>query len=271
MTRLVKLIFAMLCAVIVMSGSSVTAQAADVIGEVEQIRADVYGVLSGETKRNRKFIRYDVVVNETIVTDGGAAVFIRFKDNTTLTLGERANLLIDDYIYTPDAVTNTAVYKLAVGALRFISGEMAGFGVEIETPTTNIGIRGSDALIFVSPDGATTVNVYSGVFSVTPRDSQEPAIEVNAMENVTVSADRTMSPVAPGVRIPDASSAPDATPTNEPRSSSQIKPPDFNRDFDAIGAEHEDDYDHANDPWDGIDSESHHGGGDDHDDGGDSH
>lgn len=270
MTRLVKLIFAMLCAVIVINGSSVTAQAADAIGEVEQLRADVYGVLSGETKRNRKFVRYDVVVNETIVTDGGAAVFIRFKDNTTLTLGERASLLIDDFVYAPEATTNTAVYKLTVGALRFISGEMGGGGIQIETPTTNIGIRGSDALIFVTPDGATTVNVYSGVFTVTPRDSNEPPIEVKAKENVTVSSDRTISPVAPGVSIPDTSSAPDASPVNGSSSSSQIKPPDFVKDFGAIGTEHEDDYDHANDPWDGIDPESHHGG-DDHDDGGDSH
>ena len=198
------------------------------VGHVERMIADVYGVLPNEDSRNRKYLRYDVVVDETIQTDGGAAVLIQFKDGTTLTLGEKASLMIDDFVYDPNQASNTALYELKVGALRYISGEMHGQGVTILTPTTNIGIRGSDALIFVTPDGATVVNVYDGVFSVSGRDSAQDPVTVNAGENVGVSASRALSPVAPGMRIPRFKPQPG------------VRAPNFDFDFSTFGWEGDD-------------------------------
>ena len=193
--------------------------AAENVGKVYKQRADAYGTPPGET-RERKFPRYSVVHGELIETSGGAAILIKMIDNTELLLGERASMVIDEFVYDPDSGRMQAVYNFALGTLRFVSGKMAGEGVSIITPSAAIGLRGSEAVIFVTPDGETIVNVFDGTFSVRSRDySDEPAIDVAPNQNVSVARGAPVSAIAKGVQLPDYTHAPDA------------KVPDFSDDF----------------------------------------
>lgn len=178
---------------------------AEVVGTIAKKRADAYGTPPGED-RERKFPRYDVVFGELIETSGGAALMIDMKDGTELFLGERAKLVIDDFVYDPQTKSGKAVYEFSIGTLRFVSGEMNNDGVTIATPNAYIGIRGSEAIIFVTPEGDTTVNVTKGSFRVRSRERDDvPSIDLQANENVSLSGAATFSPVGAGIAIPDYS------------------------------------------------------------------
>lgn len=193
-----------------------------VIGAVAKQRMDAYGTPPGGD-RERKFPRYDVVHGELIETAGGGAILIRLLDRTELYLGERASLTIDEFVYDPDANTGGAVFDFTVGTLRFVSGAMDGAGVTIQTPNAHIGIRGSEAIIFVTPEGDTFVNVFKGRFSVRSRDRPDsPPVEVDAGRNVSVSGRGNFSAVGQGVKVPEYSHVSDA------------KIPDFSDDLDDL-------------------------------------
>lgn len=131
-------------------------------------------------------------------------------DDTELFLGERASLVIDDFVYDPQSGSLTAVYNFTIGTLRYISGKTSGGGVKIVTPTTEIGIRGSEAIIFVTPDGSTFVNVFEGSFSVkSTGDNEDVSIEVEQNQSVSVSPGAAVNAVAPGVQVPDVAPAAD--------------------------------------------------------------
>ncbi|MBL4613775.1 MAG: FecR domain-containing protein [Magnetovibrio sp.] len=199
--RQVVLMALTMCVVILYQSQPVSS--AETVGKVFKQRADAYGTPPGES-RERKFPRYSVVYGELIETSGGAAILIKMIDDTELFLGERASLVIDDFVYDPQNKSLTAVYNFTIGTLRYISGKSSGDGVRIVTPTADIGIRGSEALIFVTPDGSTFVNVFDGAFSVSSiEDSDSDPIDVTPNQNVSVSPGAPVSAVSVGVQVPD--------------------------------------------------------------------
>lgn len=178
-------------------------QATENVGKVVKKRMDAYGTAPGES-RERIFPRSDVVFGELIETDGGAAILIEMNDDTELFLGERASLVIDEFVYEPGSASMKAVYNFTLGTLRFVSGEMASEGISILTPSAAIGLRGSDAVIFVTPDGGTIINVLEGVFTVRARDTDGgPVIDVGAKQNVSIARGGMIAPVSQGLQLPD--------------------------------------------------------------------
>lgn len=186
------------------------AWAAQTIGTVTKKRMDVYGTPPDES-RGRVFPNDTVYYGETLETSGGAAVMVRFEDETELLLGERAKLVIDDFVYDPATKQGRAVYEFSVGTLRFVSGNMVEDEISILTPNANIGIRGSEAIIFVTPEGDTFVNVREGRFSVRSRDRPDvPAVTVEKDQNVSLAGTADFSPVGQGIKVPDYTHDPEA-------------------------------------------------------------
>ncbi|HEY9080022.1 FecR family protein [Magnetovibrio sp.] len=178
-------------------------QATETVGKVVKQRMDAYGTAPGQS-RERKFPRYNVVFGELIETDGGAAILIEMNDDTELFLGERASLVIDEFVYDPGSASMRAVYNFTLGTLRFVSGKMANDGISIVTPSAAIGLRGSDAVIFVTPDGGTIINVLEGTFTVRSRETADgPVIDVGAKENVSIARGGTITPISEGLQLPD--------------------------------------------------------------------
>lgn len=200
--RRLSLVLAAFVGLIVLIQPSVC-QASESIGNVVKKRMDAYGTAPGES-RERIFPHGDVVFGELIETDGGAAVLIEMNDDTELFLGERASLIIDEFVYDPGSASMRAVYNFTLGTLRFVSGKMASEGISIVTPSAAIGLRGSDAVIFVTPDGGTVINVLEGVFTVRSRDTDGgPVIDVGPKENVSIARGGMITPVSQGLQIPD--------------------------------------------------------------------
>lgn len=195
---------------------------AESIGTVLKKRADVYGTPT-DGGRERKFPRGDVTFGELIETSADSAVHMRLDDHSELYLGERASLVVDDFVYDSTTQRGRAVYEFTVGTLRFVSGEMEEIEISIRTPNANIGVRGSDAVIFVTPTGATYVNVLQGSFTVTSRERADvPAATVNAGQNVSLSGTSDFSSIGTGVRTP------------EPESDTAATAPDYAKDYESV-------------------------------------
>jgi len=87
----------------------------------------------------------EVVYNQVIDTSGEGLVQILLADGTTFTVGPNSSLIIDSFVYDPDAGTAKVTASLSKGFMRFIGGRTSKTpdGATINTPIGTAGIRGA--------------------------------------------------------------------------------------------------------------------------------
>lgn len=125
-----------------LAGSPVMAQEA--IGAVSRIQGEASGTQGGTTKALA--LDASVFLDEVVSTGEEARLEVTFTDGTQLTLGEKAELTLDTFVFDPAAGTGTVKFGV-VGAFRFISGQaskLASADVSITTPVATVGIRGTE-------------------------------------------------------------------------------------------------------------------------------
>lgn len=86
-------------------------------------------------------------MNDVISTGPGARLQITFRDETKLTLGENARVVIDRYVYDPAASTGVLSLNAGQGALRFATGKlgkMSNKDVTVTTPGAALAVRGTE-------------------------------------------------------------------------------------------------------------------------------
>ncbi len=144
--------------------ASVDVQAA-AVGTVSKVQLTAYG-MPPEGRKTEKTLADGVVMHETLetVSDGGLQVSL--IDDTTLTLGGAASLVVDEMVYDPATKNGNSVLKLATGTFLYVSGSMNKKGIKIVTPSSTIGVRGTKLLIKIAADGATSVGVIEGAADV---------------------------------------------------------------------------------------------------------
>ncbi len=127
------------------------AASAESIGVASSVRNDVRGALSSDV---RSLGSGDgVFQNELISTGLDSATQLLFRDRTSVTMGESAQLSLNKFVYDPRSDDVSEVVLRAVkGAFRFISGIAQGRGYSVETPRATIGIRGSIVEGFIDLD-----------------------------------------------------------------------------------------------------------------------
>lgn len=159
----IRIIFAAVWACLVFSSGSGPGFAAEQVGEVERVRKSVTANLPGIAPRMLT-VEEAVFADEIVTTGVAARAELRLADGTSLTLGENAQLSLDDFIYDSDGPTTL---NLIIGAARFISGRLGHARTMIlRTPVATIGVRGTD--FWVGPiDGAIGVLLLDGEVEVT--------------------------------------------------------------------------------------------------------
>jgi len=163
-----------------------TAAGAEVAGDVAVVRMWAYGTPPDAARRDL-FLQDDVFMNELLETVSQGALHVRLRDDTMLRLGSASRVVIDEFVYAPDAGTATLVASVTKGVCRFISGKAATRRLEVRTPAATIAARGTEFSVWIAEDGSTTVWVQSGTVEVAPLDGSAPAI-VNATEIVLAPA-----------------------------------------------------------------------------------
>jgi hypothetical protein len=88
-----------------------------------------------------------VHMKDELRTGANGRLQVTFRDNTVLTLGEHASVVIDHYIYDPDQGIGETVLQATKGAFRFATGrmkELKDHKIAVSTPVADIGVRGTE-------------------------------------------------------------------------------------------------------------------------------
>jgi len=123
---------------------ALNAAAQVVAGSVERQRGSASRTLGGETLPLAE--RGWVFVGDTVTTGSDGRLIIRFQDGSTLTLGERANIVIDEMVYDAGAGNGRQALNIAQGIFKYVSGTISASNrqdVAINTRVATIGIRGT--------------------------------------------------------------------------------------------------------------------------------
>jgi hypothetical protein len=97
-------------------------------------------------------------MNDTVRTTQGK-VGITFEDQTRVQVNENSKLVIDDFVYDPKKGTGKVALNMALGTVRYASGQIAKHNpqsVNINTPSATVSVRGTDFTATVDELGRST-------------------------------------------------------------------------------------------------------------------
>lgn len=100
-----------------------------------------------------------VEMSDSIRTQQGK-IGITFEDSTRVQVNENSRLVIDDFVYDPKSKTGKLGAKIALGTVRYASGQIAKNApqnVALQTPTATISVRGTDFTATVEELGQSTI------------------------------------------------------------------------------------------------------------------
>jgi hypothetical protein len=88
-------------------------------------------------------------VNMNVVLSTGIDARLQniFIDDTTLTLGENARVVVDRYVFNPNTSTGSIILNTSSAALRFSTGKIGQMGnkdVTVNTPFAALSVRGTE-------------------------------------------------------------------------------------------------------------------------------
>ena len=128
---------------------------------------------TGEVKISRDQAQFmpaslgeQIFLEDNIQTSEDGRLQILLRDETTFTLGPKAELIIDKFVY--DSNESNVEVSIKSGAFRFISGATASAGpdaVKLKLPKATLSIRGTEVLGDVSPFSSQII-LMSGIINV---------------------------------------------------------------------------------------------------------
>lgn len=98
---------------------------------------------------------------DTVSTGSSGRFGITFIDQTKVNITENSKLVIDDFVFDGGSASKGKLgMKVALGTVRYASGAIAHgnpSAVNIRTPTSTIGVRGTDFIMSVDEIGRTMI------------------------------------------------------------------------------------------------------------------
>ena len=98
---------------------------------------------------------------DTAVTAKGR-MQINFVDDTRVDITEHSRLLIDEFVYDPEAGKASLGLRATLGTVRYASGQIAKNyqqNVKIRTPSATIAVRGTDFIMVVDEVGGSMITL----------------------------------------------------------------------------------------------------------------
>ncbi len=111
----------------------------------------------------------DIQQNDAIKTKAKAYVRFRLNDGSIMTLGEKAELTLDSFIYNPEKKKRRAFFNVALGKLRVFANRMQKYRdnrFQIKTPTAVAGVRGTVFMVWVESPDVTRIVCFDSVVEV---------------------------------------------------------------------------------------------------------
>lgn len=97
----------------------------------------------------------DVFANDVLSTGPDGRLGLTFRDDTTLSMGPKGRMVLDDFAFDPAKENLGLRLSLLKGTFAVISGQIAKLApekMEVKTPVMVIGIRGTSFLVEVTGD-----------------------------------------------------------------------------------------------------------------------
>ena len=136
-----------------------------VIGSVVRSEGPCVGVSDGQSESLTGGMA--VRLMEKVTTGAAGRLEIAFRDGTHLTVGEKAEIVLDDFVYEPKG--GNRFHAVITGPFRYLSGKLAAGATRqasVTTPFADIGVRGTD-FWGGTLNGVTGVVVFEGEVLVT--------------------------------------------------------------------------------------------------------
>jgi hypothetical protein len=121
--------------------------AATDIGKTTIVVRTVTGTFA--TQVRQLVVNDGVNQNEVIATATDAASEILFVDGTKISVGPRAHVTLDKFVYDPNPSKGAFFLSVTEGVFRFVTGGMAHESYSIKTPGGTIGVRGTTVDIYI--------------------------------------------------------------------------------------------------------------------------
>ena len=119
------------------------------------------GVGNISNQKNEKLITGSkIYFGDTIIVSEQSNAQILLLDETALTISEKSELTIDDFVYDPQTKVGKIVSNIKVGTVRVITGEISKQNpdnLEVNIPTGSIGARGTEFIVVTESDKKSTV------------------------------------------------------------------------------------------------------------------
>lgn len=160
-----KLFTRAIIVVAVLSLYSALVRAGEPIGYVTSLKGDVSVIRAGEEEKNVLELNNPVYLGDTISTAARSKVQILMEDDSLLNLGENARITIKAHMYQPEKDFRSSVYKLIRGKVRVVVGKLFSSldsSLEVETPTSIIGVRMTEFIVHVVSPELTVVITLDG-------------------------------------------------------------------------------------------------------------
>ena len=127
-------------AIVLFVAASFSAAAADSVGTVTRVQNQA------QIGAATAVAGTPVHMNDRRRTGANARLEVTFNDNSTLTLGENANVAVDRYVFDPNKSSAQVVLNATHGAFRFAGAkieQMNHKNIVVNTPNAALAVRGT--------------------------------------------------------------------------------------------------------------------------------
>jgi hypothetical protein len=97
-----------------------------------------------------------------IISTAKTKLAVTFEDDTKVAVTEQSRLIIDDFVYDPNSKTGKLAMEVAMGTVRYASGNIAKNSrqnVRVRTPAATVSVRGTDFAMVVNEIGQSMVTL----------------------------------------------------------------------------------------------------------------
>jgi hypothetical protein len=155
-----RLLAILLCLV---SAFNIRAAVAAAVGKVTEVQNQA------QVGSKTAVVGTPVNLNDRLRTGANARLTVTFTDQSKLTLGEKANVVVDHFVYNPSQSKGEVVLSAATGAFRFAGGKIENMQQKkmlVNTPNAALAVRGTH--FWAGPiDGKYGVLLLNGNLRVT--------------------------------------------------------------------------------------------------------
>ena len=144
-----------ICVILVLALSKSYAFSKDFIGVISAGIGEIINQDNEKLSTGSK-----IYFGDTIIVREKSTAQILLLDETALTVGEKSELTIDDFVYDPNTKVGKIVSNIKVGTVRIITGEISKQNpdnLEVKVPTGSVGARGTEFAVVTESDEKSTV------------------------------------------------------------------------------------------------------------------